>query len=68
MQKASSHSLPADIADLTEEGLAAVSALKPQLNLKNVMFQRDDMQAKLRAAMQELETLRSQKSQLQMQL
>lgn len=41
---------------------------KPPLNLKNVIFQRDNLQEKLKFALSELETLKSQKTQLQMQL
>ena len=51
--------------DLTDDSLA-VCAMKPQLNLKNVIFQRDDLKEKLKSALKELDTLRSQKSQLQM--
>lgn len=42
--------------------------MRPQLNLKNVIFQRDNLQEKLHYALQELETLRVKQSQLQMQL
>ena len=37
-QKASSNQQPTNIVDLTDESLAASSAVKPVLNLKNVIF------------------------------
>ena len=59
-QKATSNSLPANIVDLTDDNLST-AATKP-LNLKNVILQRDDLQERLKCAMKELDTLRSQKS------
>lgn len=64
VQRASTNSLPTHIIDLTDDGIMGKSAAlsKPQYNLKNVIFQRDNLQEKLKYALQELETLKSQKT------
>lgn len=58
-QRASSNSFPSHIIDLTDDGIMGKSVVlsKPPLNLKNVIFQRDNLQEKLKFALSELETL-----------
>lgn len=60
-QRASSNSIPAHVIDLTDDGIMGKSVVmsRPPHNLKNVIFQRDNLQEKLKFALSELETLKS---------
>lgn len=58
-QKKNTASVDSHVIDLTDEGIMGKQVAKPQLNLKNVIFQRDNLQEKLKYALQELDTLKS---------